>query len=56
MLNLEKNTIVIVPAYNELQNLKKILPKLKKKYNILVIDYGSSDGTCAFLKKKKLIF
>ena len=41
---------VLIPSYNELNNIKKIV---KYKYNFLVVDDHSSDGTNLFLKKKK---
>lgn len=42
--------VILIPAYNELKNLVKIL---KYKYNYLIIDDGSNDGTEKLLKKKK---
>ena len=42
--------IVLIPAYNELSNLKKIL---NLENNFLVIDDQSTDGTEIYLKKKK---
>ena len=44
--------VVLIPAYNELYNLKKILKK-KKKLFFIVDDY-SSDNTERFLKKNKI--
>lgn len=43
--------VILIPAYNELKNLVKIL---KYKYNYLIIDDGSNDGTEKLLKKKKI--
>lgn len=45
-----KPIMVIIPAYNEEVNLKKLLPKIPTRINdmevgVLVIDDGSSDGT-----------
>lgn len=45
--------VVLVPAFNELENLKKII---KFKYNYLVLDDCSTDGTAEFLKKNKIKF
>jgi|688.fasta_scaffold808123_2 glycosyltransferase involved in cell wall biosynthesis len=44
--------VVLIPAYNELNNLKKIL-KNKRLFFFVVDDY-SDDNTEIFLKKKKI--
>ena len=44
---------LLLPAYNEEKNLRKILPKLKKMYGnalILVVDDGSKDKTAEIAK------
>ena len=43
--------IILIPAYNELKNLNKII---KPNFNFLVIDDCSIDGTEKFLKEKKI--
>lgn len=43
--------VILIPAYNEVKNLAKIL---KYKYNYLIIDDGSNDGTVNLLKKNKI--
>jgi glycosyltransferase involved in cell wall biosynthesis len=43
--------VILIPAYNEVKNLVKIL---KYKYNYLIIDDNSNDGTEKILKKKKI--
>jgi len=43
--------VILIPAYNEVKNLTKIL---EYKYNYLVIDDGSNDGTINLLKKNKI--
>lgn len=48
--------IILIPSHNELNNFKSFLVQLNKKYNILVIDDCSSDGTIEFLKKNKILF
>ena len=42
------DSIVIIPTYNEKENIEKIVRAvfgLQKEFNILVIDDGSPDGT-----------
>ena len=46
--------IILIPSYNEIKSLRKILIFLKKRYKILVIDDGSTDGTSQFLKESKV--
>ena len=43
--------VILIPAYNEVKNLVNIL---KHKYNYLIIDDNSSDGTEKLLIKKKI--
>ena len=50
--------LVIIPTYNEIDNLKKLLPELmnlNEKFDILVVDDSSPDGSAGFVfefKKK----
>jgi glycosyltransferase involved in cell wall biosynthesis len=45
-------TWVILPAFNEETYLDRVLKKLKKKWDhIIVVDDGSSDNTSAIAKK-----
>jgi hypothetical protein len=44
--------VVLIPAYNELNNLKKILKKNKKLF--FIVDDFSNDNTEIFLKKNKV--
>jgi glycosyltransferase involved in cell wall biosynthesis len=46
------NTIIIIPAYNEVNTLPKILKKISSNFFKLVIDDCSSDNT--YLKAKNL--
>ena len=42
------NRLVIIPTYNEIENIEKIISRvmlLDPKFNILVVDDGSPDGT-----------
>jgi len=55
--NLKKSqvidSIVIIPTYNEKENIEKIIRKvfsLPKEFNILIIEDNSPDGTAAIVK------
>lgn len=48
------DSIVIIPTYNEKENIEKIIRAvfaLPKAFDILVIDDGSPDGTAAIVKE-----
>lgn len=50
---MEKN-LVIIPTYNEIENISRIIGAvfaLEGDYNILIIDDGSPDGTAAAVKE-----
>ena len=45
--------VVIIPTYNELDNLPKLLPKVLSKndnIHILIVDDNSPDGTATFVE------
>lgn len=47
------STLVIIPTYNELDNLSKLLPDLLNRYefiNILIVDDNSPDGSAEFVE------
>lgn len=49
----DSDSIVIIPTYNEKENMEKIIRAvfgLEKCFHILVIDDGSPDGTAAIVK------
>ncbi|MCK9159069.1 MAG: polyprenol monophosphomannose synthase [Bacteroidaceae bacterium] len=51
---LETDSIVIIPTYNELENIEHIIRAifgLDKKFHILIIDDSSPDGTADIVKK-----
>jgi dolichol-phosphate mannosyltransferase len=46
--------LVIIPTYNEKENIEKIIRKvfsLSKSFDILVVDDGSPDGTASIVKR-----
>lgn len=50
-------TLVITPTYNELANIRKLIPDILGMYpdfHILVVDDGSPDGTGKFVKELSL--
>lgn len=50
----ESDSIVIIPTYNEKENIEKITRAvfaLPKSFHVLVIDDGSPDGTAAIVKQ-----
>jgi dolichol-phosphate mannosyltransferase len=51
--------VVIIPTYNEKENIEKIIRAIKEQevdFHILVIDDGSSDGTAAIVKSLRSEF
>ncbi len=49
----QSDSIVIIPTYNEKENIEKIIRAifaLEKSFHILVIDDGSPDGTAAIVR------
>ncbi|MFT6323421.1 MAG: dolichol-phosphate mannosyltransferase [Halieaceae bacterium] len=50
----QNDSIVIIPTYNEIENIEKMIRKvfsLEKAFDLLIIDDGSPDGTAAVVKK-----
>ena len=48
-------TLIIVPTYNELENLPRLLPEVLSKdsnIDVLIIDDNSPDGTAAFIENE----
>jgi dolichol-phosphate mannosyltransferase len=53
------DSIVIIPTYNENENIEKMIRKvfsLPKEFHILIVDDGSPDGTADIVKKLMLEF
>jgi dolichol-phosphate mannosyltransferase len=48
----QRQSVVIIPTYNEVENLRRLLPQLLElSLNILVVDDASSDGTAQVAKE-----
>jgi dolichol-phosphate mannosyltransferase len=50
---MENKVLIIIPTYNELDNLQKLLPDLKEDHpnlDILIVDDNSPDGTAKYVK------
>nr|WP_305120584.1 polyprenol monophosphomannose synthase [Pedobacter sp. SYSU D00382] len=61
MINLSfvSDSLVIIPTYNERENIEKIIRKifsLSHPFELLIIDDGSPDGTADIVKKLQLEF
>lgn len=55
----ESDSIVIIPTYNEKENIENIIRAvfgLEKEFHILVIDDGSPDGTANIVKRLQETF
>ena len=56
---MNKKTIVIIPTYNEIENISKIIDLViseDKNIDVLVVDDNSPDGTSSIVSQKKVIF
>ena len=56
MISLDK-AVVIIPTYNEISNIEKMLETLDKTHpllNVLIIDDGSPDGTAQVIKNYQM--
>ena len=48
------DSIVIIPTYNEIENIEKIIRKvfsLKQSFDVLIVEDNSPDGTANVVKK-----
>ena len=53
------DAIVIIPTYNEKENIKSIIEAvfaLTKDFHILVVDDNSPDGTASIVKESQIVF
>lgn len=53
---MQKRSLIIIPTYNELENIGKLLPILMTMYvedsvDVLIVDDNSPDGTANFVKE-----
>jgi dolichol-phosphate mannosyltransferase len=58
-LNIQVEKIVIIPTYNEKENIANILAaifNLQQDFHVLVIDDGSPDGTASIVKDLQFIY
>lgn len=55
VLEKSKKAMVLIPAYNEANNIENTLKELREYFcNIVVVDDGSTDNTYKILKKYKI--
>lgn len=50
----EKRVLVVIPTYNEAENISRIIPEVLKQgelFDILVVDDNSPDGTAQIVKR-----
>lgn len=53
------NLLIIIPAYNEAENIERVVNNLIEnypQYDYVVVNDGSSDDTRKFVLKKGIIF
>lgn len=51
----DKKSLVIIPTYNELENIPKLIPKILQKdqsLEVLIVDDNSPDGTAEFVEEE----
>lgn len=56
---MESNKVVIIPTYNEKENISKIINaifNLEEKFHILIVDDGSPDGTAEIVKGLQMAY
>lgn len=56
---MESNKVVIIPTYNEKENISKIINaifNIEEKYHILIVDDGSPDGTAEIAKGLQMAY
>ena len=53
---MEKNQVIIIPCYNEVNTIIKIYNEAKRYGKVIIIDDFSKDGTRELLKKNNIFF
>ena len=56
---MNNKTIVIIPTYNEIENISRIIDLViseDKNIDVLVVDDNSPDGTSSIVSQKEVIF
>jgi len=56
---MQSDKIVIIPTYNEKENIRKIIEAIRsldENYHILIVDDGSPDGTADIVKEMQINF
>jgi dolichol-phosphate mannosyltransferase len=51
---MQEKSIIIIPTYNELENIRRIIPDILGRYDetdILIVDDNSPDGTGVFIEQ-----
>lgn len=51
---MQSPALVVIPTYNEIENIEALLQRifaLKERFDVLIIDDGSPDGTAAVVKQ-----
>ena len=48
-----EKALVIIPTYNEAENIKKVIEATikEKKFDVLIVDDSSPDGTATIVKE-----
>ncbi len=53
---LPEKILIVIPTYNEIDNIESLLEKLRKtypKYDVLIVDDNSPDGTGKYVAERK---
>jgi len=53
-MQMNKKSLIIIPTYNELENIRKMIPDILGRYDdvdILIVDDNSPDGTGVFIEQ-----
>src|SRR3989337_3474376 len=51
---MNEKSLIIIPTYNELENIRKMIPDILGRYDdvdILIVDDNSPDGTGVFIEQ-----